>query len=336
MTTLSLLEKETAEAYKLRAFAKRNAKVPYSKGIIEDLNWVLNKNPQDSQSLLLRAHVLSNLTSVNFDKNSLALDDYDKVIALDGEDKSLAYMNRGIFRVWVLKDLDGFMDINSAIELDPQKRHYYLARGYFYRSSWISKDLASNEKAILDFETALKLKYENQISNFNFKDWLGVVSKNRKAEPYIQLGYINRDLDIYKAIQLYSQGTKIAPNEKELYRSRASLYKELKNYRAAIKDYLTAIKISEAENEKSIMGLSDYYKVGNLYEKIGDYKTAIDFYSKFINRNNNNSYVYQMRAYATDKISGKGSGCYDHKRALDLGADEKNSSYRYFVESICR
>lgn len=334
LTTLSLLEKETANAYKLRAFAKAKTSYMNTRGLIEDINWVLNNNPQDSQSLLLRAHFLSNLTSVNFDKNSLALDDYDKVIALSGEEKALAFMNRGLFRIVVLKDSDGLMDVNRAIELDPKNRHFYLVRGTFYNSKLFAKNLVNNEKAILDFETALKLKDEKPISNFAFEDWLSVFSKNREVEPYLQLGRINSNLDIFKAIKLYSEGIKIDPNEKYLYRNRAYLYRELKNYRAAIKDYLVAIKINEAENDKQ--AISEYYYVGGLYEKIGDYKKAIDFYSKYIMKHNTNGYVYQMRAYATDKISGKGSGCFDHKRALDLGADKGDSSYKYFVERYCK
>ena len=331
LTTLALQEKETSEAYKLRAFAKNKVESSGEGiGVIEDLNWVLDKNDSDTEALLLRA-----ITYGNENYRYLALNDFNKAISLGDKNQAISYLKRGIYKAFFVRDWDsGISDINRAIQIDPTNKSFYMARGYLYQYGgfFVQKNIDYKE-AKANYERALKLSEDEKISKFVFNSIDKELLSGGNGQIYYQLGNMTRYDDPFGAIKAYTNGIESDPNKAELWRNRAQQYEKVKNYNAAIKDYLVAIKLYEATNLKPIS--SPYISVGRIYEKIGDFKKAIIFYSKNIEKNEDSSYSYELRAFALEKLNGKGSGCFDHKKAIQLGAGKDDPSYEIYVKYNC-
>ena len=142
-----------------------------------------------------------------------------------------------------------------------------------------------------------------------------------------------RGKDVYGAINFYTKGIKVEPRNPELWRNRAYQYNELNEYNSALNDYLVSIKIYEENNNKKD---APYLNTGKIYEKLGDYQKAINFFTKDIETRPVPYYLpFQLRGMATDQLRGKGIGCIDHKRALNLDAGNYDSTYKSYVILNC-
>ena len=336
LSTLSLLKEESIEAYKIRAFAKNNfdenlypLQYMGNYGVIEDLNWALENNPSDTESLLLRAYHFGNIPSTKY----LVLSELNNVINIDDENKALAYMKKGWFRIGRLADADGIEDLDKSIQIEPTNRSFYSARANFYDFSFYSKDKNDFDKAKDDYEMALKASSKDQTLKLLFSNLERKRATGNEGEIYFQLGNMLRGKDVYGAINFYTKGIKVEPKNPELWRNRAYQYNELNDYNSALNDYLVSIKIYEENNNKKD---APYLNTGKIYEKLGDYQKAINFFTKDIETRPVPYYLpFQLRGMATDQLRGKGIGCIDHKRALNLDAGNYDSTYKSYVILNC-
>ena len=224
-------------------------------------------------------------------------------------------------------------DMNRAIQIDPTNKSFYMARGYLYQyGTLLSQDKIDFKEARANYERALKLTADENILKFLFSNFDKTILSGGNGEIYFRLGNMTRYDDPFGAIKAYTKGIESDPNKAELWRNRAYQYEQIKNYNSAISDYLVSIKLFKENNKKSS---GSYLSVGRLYEKVGDFQKAIVYYSRSIEECEKCYGGFKLRAYAMEKLNGKGSGCFDHKKAIQLGAGKDNSSYEMYVKYNC-
>lgn len=107
-----------------------------------------------------------------------------------------------------------------------------------------------------------------------------------------------------------------------LYLQRAHLNFEATNYEEALADLDKASKLGPIE---PLM-----YEYGNVYAGLGEYKKALENYTKFMNLNPNFPRVYQERAKVFVKLNKIDDAIKDLEKSFTL---EKNPNPGYFIEA---
>jgi tetratricopeptide (TPR) repeat protein len=126
------------------------------------------------------------------------------------------------------------LDLNKAIELEPQNPKLYHLRGKVYYS------LARYEKAIKDYSRAIELEPRNP-QFLSDRGWCYY-----KLQQHEQ------------AIQDYNQLINLTPNDATVYLNRATVYLDAKNGEKALQDYNKAIQLEPLNAEA-------YYRRGLFY-----------------------------------------------------------------------
>jgi tetratricopeptide (TPR) repeat protein len=122
---------------------------------IEDLNWVLQADPQDAQAYCCRGVVRCKMGNYQG-----AIADFNSALNLNFQD-AIVYRNRGKARS-LLGDYQGAIaDFNQALQIQPQDALVYVARGNAYRA--MSNYLA----AIQDYSQALQINPEDAQAYYN-------------------------------------------------------------------------------------------------------------------------------------------------------------------------
>ena len=190
------------------------------------------------------------------DNPEKAISDFTKVIEKSDEQDADAYYYRGM----AFKDLGDFnsalLDLNSAIQLNPNDPSYYRLRG-------ISKsNLDNNEGAITDYNESIRLDNNYSYSYMN------------RADSYYELGqYQNAILDYTKFIEL-------EPRNPYGYINRGASKASLEKWQEAILDYNKAIEL----NVRYALAYSNRaeakYQLGKKIEACSDWKKALDLGDK--------------------------------------------------------
>ena len=128
------------------------------------------------------------------------------------------------------------------------------------------------------------------------------------------------------SIKDYSKAIELSPNNSELFYHRGSAYNALENHEMALADYIRALELDKNNDLVNNFGLSNL--IGVLYLKLSNYEAAIEYfkngikidyedlpthfnlanafielrkfdeaedvYLNLLNRNNNNSDIFQM------------------------------------------
>lgn len=153
--------------------------------------------------------------------------------------------------------------LNYAIQLRENYANAYNLRGILF------KKLKEPEKAVYDFEKAIKIK-----PSFIIYHNLG--------RTLMTLGQVQEAINAFsKAIELNE------PNSVRGYIERANAYIEIERFEKALEDVNVLIKIKE-NNPDLLRVQGDLYRL--LYEDekaIGSYTKSIDEYKKSIDSNNN-------------------------------------------------
>jgi tetratricopeptide (TPR) repeat protein len=179
-----------------------------------------------------------------------AIRDYNKAIELDTHNsasyygRSQAYMWRGDFHRAV-------SDLSEAIKINPRYTAAYVERA---RTYWIHLDEA--DKAIIDYDVALRLEPENWLAHAN------------RADLYKSKG----ELD--KAIADYSEWNRVSgganPQALEL---RGDAYAEKGDYLSARTDYEAVLSIPNYHSSE------DGRKLADMYTATGNFNRAIELYT---------------------------------------------------------
>ena len=116
-----------------------------SRGAIEDLNWVLQVDPQDAQAYCCRGIVRSQMGD-----NRGAMVDLNQALRLNSQD-TMAHRSRGKVRSQLGDHQGALADINQALQLAPQDGSIYVTRGNAYRA------MGNYLRAVEDYSQALQI-----------------------------------------------------------------------------------------------------------------------------------------------------------------------------------
>ncbi|MBD2338517.1 tetratricopeptide repeat protein [Calothrix sp. FACHB-156] len=122
---------------------------------IEDLNWVLQADPQDAQAYCCRGVVRCKMG--NYQE---AIADFNQALRLDFHD-AIVYRNRGKAR-YLLADYQGAIaDFNQALKIQPQDALVFVARGNAYRA------MSNYLGAIQDYSQAISINPDDAQAYYN-------------------------------------------------------------------------------------------------------------------------------------------------------------------------
>ncbi len=217
---------------------------------INDLNYLIDNNLMLSESLSNRAGLY--LQSGNL-KN--AITDVNKSIDIN-PNFSDAFNNRAnIYKAMSLND-KALDDYNRAIDLSPNNPSFYSNRAILFRD-------------MKRFDLAYKDATKNLLINTSPESY------KLRAD----ISYFRGDFDI--AIQDYDQAINLAPNSYELYFNRGNIYKSIKKYKEAERDFSVVMPPNTEINDTQKYNIAFVY----LHQKIFDTGWKFYNYRKKINPN---------------------------------------------------
>lgn len=221
----------------------------------------------------------------------------------------------------------------------------------YYKSGELNEG-SSNEKAILDYNKAIKINpkyvaaYYKRAMAKEFskeKDILGAIADYSKVielddastemsnyyhyKCYHQRGFAKYFyLKDYKgAIADFNEAIKINPDcESVVFMNRGDAKNELQDYRGAILDYSKAIEIDPNNYNYYYMRGNSKYDLKDYSGALSDYSTAIEIIPSF-------SPLYYNRGLCKIYLGQKDSGCLDLSKAGELG----NSKAYETIKELC-
>ena len=113
---------------------------------IHDFDKAIELDSQNSYAYNLRG-----FSKAELGKHEEAIHDFDKAIELDEPQDTYAYHNRGLSKAKLGRHEEAIHDFDKFIELDPQESLSLRRRGELFEK------LGQTEKAIADYQTALKI-----------------------------------------------------------------------------------------------------------------------------------------------------------------------------------
>ena len=269
-------------------------------------------------------------------QNNNNLDDaiayYTEVISLEPAPFMLytARHNRGI-AYWEKGDLDrAIVDLNEAIELNPDDANAYNNRGNIYHNKG---DL---DRAIADFNNAIELNPDDANAYYNCgnayhskADYVSAIEAFTKAierNPNFAEAYTNRGIAYHKkgdydrGIENHNKALQIKPDYAEAYFNRGDVYQDKSEYDRAIVDYSTAI-----EFKPDFPGA--YNHRGVAYRAKGEYDCAIEDFNKAIEFNPNYAEAYNNLGITYRKKGTIDRAIGNHNKAIECEPDFAEAYY---------
>ena len=237
-----------AVCYQERAFCY--SKIGLIDDAINDLNYLINNN-------LLIPESLSNRAGLNLEKGNLkeALIDVNKCIEISPKFAD-AFNNRGnIYKAMGLHE-KAIDDYTRAINLSPSNYTFYSNRAILYRD-------------IKKFDLA----YQDATQNLSLN--ISPASYKLRAD----ISYFHGHFEM--AIKDYSNAIDLDPNSYELYFNRGNIYKSLRKFNEAEKDFSIVIPPNKEINDTQKYNLAFIY----LHQKIFDIGWKLYDFRKRINPN---------------------------------------------------
>lgn len=204
---------------------------------------------------------------------------------------------------------------NELIQAYPNRLNAYRSRGVTYQS------MNQYDKALNDFDKVIELAVPDK----DF-DLLSTIygDKARVYEAMHQPDKVRECRE--KEAEAYTTCIQKKPDYSSYYTLRASVYDELGDYQKAIEDYKKAISLPHYVDEETkkimekfgqkydeyTMIAGDYYMCGGIYQKIKDYKNAVEMYSKAIELNPDDSIYYLVRQQCYEALGEKEKAKADH------------------------
>lgn len=142
----------------------------------EDLNWLIQADPNDAEAHSYRGMVLSKLGY-----NQQAIADLNKALQLNPQNLQ-AYCYRGMVRTEMGDYSGAINDCNQALKIDPNYINAYIYRGNAHHKS------ANHRLAIEDYSRVIKEKsdnpqayYQRAIVRLDFEDLPGAIEDYQQA-----------------------------------------------------------------------------------------------------------------------------------------------------------
>ncbi|MFO0912614.1 MAG: tetratricopeptide repeat protein [Pirellulales bacterium] len=293
--------------------------VPLNRQVIDRINALIAKDPQDAQLYKSRASVWTALGKLGLatadseqaillkpsaenwcsrgtvywlrGEHDQAIADFSESLRLDPEYVG-AYTSRGLVRVVTGEYEAAIADFTEALRLDPNSANAYANRG----AAWLMT--GEFDKAIADLDEALRMDpMDASAYNIRGNAWMG-------------------KSDFAKAIADLSLSIKLAPNNASAYHNRANVWREKSEYDRAIADYSQILRI-KPDDAKT------YYRRGEMWQVKSDLDKAIADYTETLRLEPSHSCAFYKRGLAWFGKAQYDKAIADYREALQLNA--KNS-----------
>jgi len=144
------------------------------------------------------------------------------------------------------------MDLDKAIELEPENTNAYNNRGLTYR------ELEEHQKALADFDKVIKLEPNN-------------------ADAYGNRGLTYRALEKNKqAIADFDKAIELEPNVVAHYHNRGLVYRDLEKYEEAMADFNHALEIDKQNVGVLLSRCKNYHYMGYYQQALENLNTSIE------------------------------------------------------------
>jgi len=240
------------------------------------------------ERLLMRQYSVSPTARLwNMDDKSLERDLYDYNIKIkhDPSNHEL-YLKRATVNEMMGAYSCAAKDLTCAMNLDPEKKRFYLYRRY---QQYMLKGNFKN--ALEDILEAISLAPDESYLEAH-------------AYVYKQMGQID------KAIEVLSEGIKKAPEKRYLYLYRAAFYEGIGCFQEAISDVTHAINMSQTP-------WIYYHDRVSIYLKSKQYDEALNDCNKCIESNPKDWTHYRMRSEVYEAMGKKDHANSDYQMSLE-------------------
>lgn len=290
-----------------------NATVQYTNSI--------QLNPEYTDAYLGRALALEK--NGKFEE---ALEDYEKLEALEYKDQSIYYTAASIcYRIEKYKE--GLSYVSKVLDIKKLKYDGYVLQTQLYLkikdygNTVIAANNALEIKATADlhYYKALAFEATNDLTRAQEQYNLALNLKSDHIEALLGLAYLEINLKNY-AIALSTANKALATNlnNKESYLVRAKVYAIQLDYPNAINDMSRIIMLSSDEAEM-------YFIRGNYYFEFTQYQSAINDFSKAILINNAYAEAYYKRAYCYEQVANYSAAIKDYSKLNTLKTYDGNA-----------
>lgn len=217
-----------------------------------------------------------------FNRSQLARNEWEACIKLDPKSKTCLMRLTELYIA--VRNFDRALElVNKLIDLDSDDPQAYFMKGIIVRDKYQDTTLA-----LQYFQNAIDLKQDyidaldmmgvllaargDTLAKFYYQRILS--QQPRRDDIYYKLGvyYMNRN-ETNRALEAYTEATKINSRNSEAYYSMGFMHVELKDYQKA-RDYFTrSIQVSQSNYRA-------YYGRAYTYEMLGDVMNAKEDYTK--------------------------------------------------------
>ncbi len=163
-----------------------------------------------------------------------------------------------------------------------------------------------------DFDSDISQKYKNEINKLKI-----IVNTLNKADEYFEKGNSEYNSQNYeKAIEYYEKSLEFNPNIDLVHLNKADAYYQLKKYDTALDCYTTYI------NKTNKLDDYIYFRLAYCNRKQGNNDKALEYYTKAIELNPNDSSSYNNRALIYEDKEEFNLALKDFDKAIEIKPDE--------------
>ncbi len=293
-------------------------KLGKDKAALDDLNRVIQKNPDFYDAYLARADIYTKNNDTKDVSNlgekphgsaerHLALKDLDTAIYLK-PDYPAALLARGLIQVELGNDtkaLSDFLDVTNSQE--PDAAAYY--NDAWYNLGLIYLRLGKDKQAIQAFSSAVK---PNK-TRYDFKHY---------ADAYYYRGLLYSKQESYaEAVEDFEQTLNYNPQYPVVYYPRGLAYLNIKEYQKSLEDLNKEI----SRNPKNF---DPYYYRGYVNLKLDNWQQSVTDYTKVISSKPNFAPAYNKRCISYFVLNNFDRAIEDCEKAISLNP---NLAEAYFT-----
>lgn len=263
--------------------------------------------------------------------------DFYKYYKPSTEDIARIYFNRGLTNNYLGEFNEAVDDFDRSIanaNRTKTGKEQSISKTYCERANAYYR-LGKIEKAVLDYEKAIKLDASNELAFLNLFyvlnsenqfdkiiQWKETYVKNNDiinagsnaASIYFYLGVAYHKTDnIDMAIECYDKTIQLSPDYSQAYNNLATINDDLKEYDKALYYINKALDIKETPQAIFNRGLT--------YTNLKEYDKAISDFDKLIDMDYDLKNSYLSRAVAKDKINDLEGALIDYDKALEIDPD---------------
>lgn len=308
-----------------RGVAYASLNLPKRQKAWNDINKVLNINPEDSEALLWRAEL-----SFDLKKYALAAQDYTTLLLHNQHDYRF-FINRGLSYAELAQFEFAQRDFDAALRLDQQLPIAWAGKGQ------CAFEMQNYEEAITCYINALELapsemQYEYALSeslvkNKQFEDAKSILEKlilkneNASAKSMVTLAFCYLNLEeIENAKILAGAAMKKDLRNAESYRVLGMIAFSEKKYERAKTYFLEATAWAEDYTEA-------YKNVAQIFLIQKEYGPAKSYADEAIRMDARSGGAFYIRALAHEGLDMLTEACTDFSKAQSLGFEVHEAAF---------